>query len=147
MTNENRNHVIGLSVRNQLTLRLLLNNLLSGFIKKQLIELKQRPDADMLALKTALTQKALEDFNALTNLLANPENAAKSKSKMLKISPRYMRHLVLAVQGFNPDENELNFKDLRYVTDGFDGLASIIEQSAMYTYTDLEIDTILDRKK
>jgi hypothetical protein len=90
-----------------------------------------------------MTQKAFEDYNAIVALLANPESMSKAKSKMLKINPKFMKHLVLAVNGFDPEENELRMAEVKQIMENFDELADLVDHSAQFTYTDAEIDKVL----
>jgi hypothetical protein len=140
----NKIHILSLSVRQQVALKLMLFNLYMSFVKKLMADLADSPSKSTLALKTGLMQDAFVKYNKLTELLALP-SGEPGRSKMLKLHSSYMKYIVFAVRGFDAANCNLKESEIRIVQGELENLFDLVEDSSQFTYTDQEVEKWLGK--
>lgn len=139
---ETKFHVLGLSPRQQMMLRILLYNLYCGFIDKSMRDVYQTENDNTYKVKTQMALSTFERYNQVIDLLANRSTIAKAKSKLLTIAPVMMKNIMIAVHGFDQENCYLDKDDINYIKSGFNELHEKITESIKHTYTMSEIEKI-----
>ena len=141
MAKEKEVHVLGLNPREQLTLRYLLGNLMSGFLDKTVSESMSSGNQQEVDAKASHTLLLFNRYNDFIDMLCSEDNLGRAKSKVLLISPTMMRYIVLSVSGYDPKNSYLGVLHKRSVDLNFNELKQKVLETAKYTFSDKEIES------
>ena len=136
---EKVSHVLGLSPRQQVCLKLLLYNLFCSFIENTIKDVSENKDEYVATVKRQLALTAFDRYDQLCSLLANHSTISKTPSKMISCPSTTMDYIWAAVNGFDPKDSYLDDKDINYVNSEHKNLIEKVTESRKFTYTAEEI--------
>lgn len=132
-------HILGLSTREQYQLRLLMSNLMAGYIDKSICEAPWA-NADSVATKADNTIKFFQRYVEFCDMLCPESMMGRGKPKVMMIGATIMKYLVLAVNGYDSKENYLNAEQRTALDPFFIALKKKVEESSQYKYNSWEIE-------
>jgi hypothetical protein len=133
-------HVLGLSPREQYSLRLVLGNLMTGFIDKSIQEAADLKDSESVTEKCSRVIGLFNRYNDFIDMLCPGDMIAKCKPKVLLIKPQLMKYIVLAVNGYDTKNNYLGTEHRRALDFNFSDLKKKVLETSQYTYDTAEIE-------
>jgi hypothetical protein len=137
---ERRSHVLGLNPREQYLVRILLSNLMAGYVDKAIQEAPMMKTMEAADKKAAGALTLFWRYNEMCDLLCPESMLGRARSKVIMLDSSMMKYLVMAAQGFDPRNNMLSDKHRGYLQSGFEDLKKKIVDSAQFTYSQWEID-------
>lgn len=142
----NNVHILGLDPREQYLLRLLMTNLMAGYIEKSVSEATHSSSLET-SDKTASQAVALFiRYTDFVDMLCPESMLGRAKAKVLMVKPELMRYVTLAVNGWDPYNNYLAADQKEYLAAGYDALNKKVAESCDYTYNRWEIEKEKQKK-
>lgn len=132
-------HVIALKPRQQLCLRLLVQEAYLKFIERHLNDLRNRHTDAAIDTKLELLSSAFDKYNQVIDLLANRSTLSKAEPKVLTFAPVIMKSIVIAVEYYDDKSNSLSEQDRDLVEVELPNLKLLVTLCKEYTYTNEEI--------
>jgi hypothetical protein len=145
MSLEKTAHVLGLSVREQILLRLLLYNLMAGYIHKSIMDAPW-VSPDELALKDTNALKFFERYTDFCDMLCPESMLAKGRPKLMMVGTTLMKYLVIAVNGYDASECYLTDDQKRVLESQFVAFKEKILDSSKFLYTSWEVEKMKNTK-
>lgn len=136
---EKRVHVLGLVPREQILLKVILANLVAGFIDKSVIE-SPWVTPDEVALKAESTVKLFQRYNEFCEMLCTESTMGRAKPKVLMLGPTLMKYCLLAAEGYDEQNNFLTKDQKDALAGQWYELKKKIVESSKHTYTSWEIE-------
>lgn len=140
MSAERRVHVLGLNPREQFLLKLVLSNLMAGYIDKSIQESAMYKTDEAVDQRCAMTNGLYWRYVEFVDLLCPESMLGRGKSKVILVEQKMMKYLALAVSGYDPRECFLSDRHRGYLNSGFDELKKKVVESAQFTYNHGEIE-------
>jgi len=136
----NNVHILGLSPKEQFLLRLVLTNLVAGYIDKSVVE-SAGGIQDLTDRKASQAVNFFIRYCDFVDMLCPESMLGKiSKGKVLMIKPQMMKYIVMAFNGYDPYNNYLSPDQRHILSSGFDSLQKKVAESFIYTYNRYEIE-------
>jgi hypothetical protein len=136
-------HVLSLTVRQQAAVRLMLFNLFANFIRKSMEDLQDflysEEGSSRIQAKYHMIIENLEKYDDFTDVFCSRQQTARAETRMITLSSEAMRHIQLAMKGFDRTQCHLGAGDVQYVISEFDKLKKLVEQSSQFMYSSEEI--------
>jgi hypothetical protein len=133
-------HVIGLTPREQHSLRLVLSNLVAGLIDKSIQDATGNESATESAARSSKSITIFMKYNELSDLLCPGSMLAQGRPKVLLVQPLLMKYLVAAVNGYDPTSNYLNAEQVQILSKTFEFLKNKVLTVNQFTYSPEEIE-------
>lgn len=137
---EQQVHILGLSPKEQYLLRILLGNLMAGYLDKSLQESGALRTQDQYDAKSAQMIELFNRYNDMVDMLCTEHTVNFTKPKVIKIKPFTMKYILAAVNGYDPKQNFLGTEHNRSLANGFLFLKEKILMSAKFVYQQDEIE-------
>lgn len=142
----NNVHILGLDPREQYLLRLLMTNLMAGYIDKTIADSATASSMDTSDKNATQAVGLFIRYADFVDMLCPESMLGRAKSKVLMIKPELMRYVTLAVNGWDAYNNYLAADQRNYLASGFDGLQKKVADSVHFTYNRWEIEKEKQRK-
>jgi hypothetical protein len=142
---EKQIHILGLSTREQFLLKLLMSNLMAGYMEKAVSEAPW-VTAEELALKTAGLLKFFQRYVEFSDMLCPESMLSRGRPKILMLGSTLMKYLVLAANGYDTQDNYLSPDHRQLLESQFIALKNKIVESSHHTYTSWEVEKARNTK-
>jgi len=133
-------YVIGLSPREQYCVKLLLSNLMSGYLDKTVQEASMIDSQEGVDKRTSITLNFFNRYNDFCDLLCPESMIGRAKPKVLLLKEAMMKYLVSAVNGYDVKNNYLGTEHRNMLANNFEALKKKVLDSAQHTYSKQEIE-------
>ncbi len=142
----NNVHILGLSPAEQFALRLLMTNLMAGYIDKSVGEAAATSNMEASDNASRRATVLFLRFCDFIDMLCPESMLGKAKPKVLMVKPELMKYVALAANGWDPYNNYLDGEQRQVVNNLFDGINKKVAESLNHTYNRWEIEKEKNRK-
>jgi len=140
MNNDRRVHVLGLNPREQFLLKLILSNLVAGYIDKSVQESMLFKTGTAVEQRASMANGLFWRYVDFCDLLCPESMLGRGRPKVLIIEQRMMKYVVQAVNGYDPHDCLLSERHRGFLSNGFEELQKKVVESSQFLYNQLEID-------
>lgn len=142
----NNVHILGLNPTEQYVLRLLMTNLMAGYIEKAVSDAGHANSMDVTDANAKRSTLLFLRFCDFTDMLCPESMLGRARAKVLMVKPELMQYVILAFNGWDPYNNYLDKGQREMVTGQFDTMNKKVAESMNYTYNRWEIEKEKQRK-
>lgn len=139
-------HILALTPKEQLIIRVLLSNLMSGYLDLSVQEVAMSYNEEDVTAKSKKVQIMFNRYNSCLDLLCPESMLARAKSKVILLKPTMMKYLLAGFMGYDKKENFLSQEHRDLVDSGFDHLSKKVVESGGFTYNKFEIERAKNSK-
>ena len=133
-------HILGLTPKEQFLIKILLSNLLAGYIDKSIKEASDLTSPEAIESKASLTVGLFNKYNDITDMLCPESLISRAKPKVLLIGEGMMKYIVIACNGYDPKNNYLSPGHKQMLVNGYESIRKKVLDSAQFQYSRSEID-------
>lgn len=133
-------HVLGLNPRDQFLIRLVLTNLLAGYIDKSIQEASTMSSQDGADQRASQTIGLFMRYCDFADMLCPEGMLGRARPKVLMIKPQMMKYIVMAFNAYDHYNNYLSIEHRAILAATFEPLRKKIADSAQFTYDRYEIE-------
>jgi hypothetical protein len=140
MSFDNNVHILGLNPLEQFLVKLVLSNLMAGYLDKAIQDAPGIDNDDAVRSKATAVLNFFEKYNSFTDMLCPESMLGKGKPKVLMIKPGMMKYVVMAFNGYMANNNYLSHEHRQMLDRQFPSLKKRVLESSGYTYNRIEIE-------
>lgn len=133
-------HILGLTPREQFLTRLVMSNLVAGFLDKTVQETSLYKTQEAVDQRAASVVEMFAKYNDFIDMLCPESMLGRARSKVLLLKPQLMRYVLLAFNGYDHKNNYLRPEHRQHLYTSFELLNKKIVESAQHLYNKVEIE-------
>lgn len=137
---QNNVHILGLTPKEQYLLRLIMTNLMAGYIDKAIGDAAANENLVSIDKSAQRTVALFMRYCDFVDMLCPESMLGRARSKVLMIKPELMKYVLGACNGWDAYNNYLTNEQRGMLAGSFESLHKKIAESYQYTYNKWEIE-------
>lgn len=136
LMSDNSFHVMFLTRHQQVTVRLVMFDLLAKHVRLNLdrvVEDGGAPESGDSAFSSIVA--GMDLYERIVDILPTPDMFPKAKDMTVQLDPKSMEFVVKGVNFYDPNNSVLSPQERQYVANHFGGVRDLVNKAKNFTYT------------